>query len=126
MDMAGRAGYLDLGVDVGKGVGRVGIGPHGAEVVHVDGAVVLPLGYVRDGEVDQREEASARRDDLCRRRQGPRLEGVEVALAGVQNSVGELKSESADLLYHLLVLLASHDLPLQDVVSELRLRHKDQ
>ena len=52
-------------------------------------------------------------------------EGVEVALAGVLDSVADLKSESADLLYHLLVLLASHNLPLQDVVTELRARHRD-
>ncbi len=52
-------------------------------------------------------------------------EGVEVALAGVQESIDDLRSESADLLYHLLVLLASRDLPLNEVVSELRARHKD-
>ncbi len=50
-------------------------------------------------------------------------EGVEVALAGVLNSVDELRLESADLLYHLLVLLRAHDLPLKDVVDELRSRH---
>ena len=52
-------------------------------------------------------------------------EGVEVALAGVHDSTEDLTSESADLLYHLLVLLASHNIPLQDVVKELRSRHKD-
>lgn len=52
-------------------------------------------------------------------------EGVEVALAGVHDSTDDLTSESADLLYHLLVLLASHNIPLEDVVKELRSRHKD-
>ncbi|MFK8029137.1 MAG: bifunctional phosphoribosyl-AMP cyclohydrolase/phosphoribosyl-ATP diphosphatase HisIE [Gammaproteobacteria bacterium] len=50
-------------------------------------------------------------------------EGVEVALAGVLNSTEDLKNESADLLYHLIVLLAAHDVSLEDVVSVLRDRH---
>lgn len=50
-------------------------------------------------------------------------EGVEVALAGVLDSKDDLKNESADLLYHLLVLLAAHDVALKDVVGLLRTRH---
>ena len=63
--------------------------------------------------------------------QGPRRlaqkvgeEGVEVALAGVGGADGELLSESADLLFHLLVLLRSRGLRLEQVVSELASRHK--
>jgi phosphoribosyl-ATP pyrophosphohydrolase/phosphoribosyl-AMP cyclohydrolase len=42
-------------------------------------------------------------------------EGVEVALAAVSGNIEELKSEAADLLYHLLVLLSSHNLRLVDI-----------
>ncbi len=62
--------------------------------------------------------------------QGPRRmaqkvgeEGLEVALAAVGQSDAELVSESADLLFHLLVLLQSRHLSLDDVVRELQSRH---
>jgi len=51
-------------------------------------------------------------------------EGVEVALAGVGGSDAEVLSESADLLFHLLVLLRSRGLRLDQVVSELASRHR--
>lgn len=50
-------------------------------------------------------------------------EGVEVALAGVGGGKAELVSESADLLYHLIVMLKSRDSSLGDVTEELRRRH---
>ncbi|MBV8852003.1 MAG: bifunctional phosphoribosyl-AMP cyclohydrolase/phosphoribosyl-ATP diphosphatase HisIE [Sinobacteraceae bacterium] len=50
-------------------------------------------------------------------------EGLEVALAAVGGSDAELISESADLLFHLLVLLKSRHLSLDDVVRELQSRH---
>lgn len=50
-------------------------------------------------------------------------EGVEVALAAVANDRKELVDESADLVYHLLVLLAANDLALDDVLKTLRSRH---
>jgi phosphoribosyl-ATP pyrophosphohydrolase/phosphoribosyl-AMP cyclohydrolase len=52
-------------------------------------------------------------------------EGVEVALAGASGDAKELVSESADLLYHLLVMLKARDLSLGDVAAELRRRHRD-
>ncbi|MDG1126680.1 MAG: bifunctional phosphoribosyl-AMP cyclohydrolase/phosphoribosyl-ATP diphosphatase HisIE [Hellea sp.] len=51
-------------------------------------------------------------------------EGVETALASVTETDGKLISESADLLYHLLVLLQAKNLGLSDVVNELNKRHK--
>jgi phosphoribosyl-ATP pyrophosphohydrolase/phosphoribosyl-AMP cyclohydrolase len=51
-------------------------------------------------------------------------EGVEVALAATAGDRKELISESADLLFHLALLLRKHDLSLVDVVSELESRHK--
>ena len=50
-------------------------------------------------------------------------EGVELALANVQQNRAAIVSESADLIYHLLVLLRSNDIPLDEVVSELKARH---
>jgi phosphoribosyl-ATP pyrophosphohydrolase/phosphoribosyl-AMP cyclohydrolase len=53
-------------------------------------------------------------------------EGVEVALAAVAEGDGQLIGESADLLFHLLVLLRSRNLELEDVVRELAARHASQ
>ena len=51
-------------------------------------------------------------------------EGVETALASVTETDEKLIGESADLLYHLLVLLQAKGLELSDVVYELSKRHK--
>lgn len=53
-------------------------------------------------------------------------EGVETALAAVAQSDAELAGEAADLLYHLLVLLRSRGMALEDAVAVLRTRHRDQ
>ena len=50
-------------------------------------------------------------------------EGLEVALAAVAETDDELIAESADLLYHLLLLLTSRGLRLEHVVAELESRH---
>lgn len=50
-------------------------------------------------------------------------EGVEVAIAAVSENKAALKGEAADLLFHLMVLLESRDLSLDDVVAVLRKRH---
>ena len=50
-------------------------------------------------------------------------EGVETALAGVVQNDAELLGESADLLFHLLVLLRARGLGLADVVQVLESRH---
>lgn len=50
-------------------------------------------------------------------------EGVEVALAATTNNKEELVNESADLVYHLMVLLADAGLSWTDVVGVLRQRH---
>jgi phosphoribosyl-ATP pyrophosphohydrolase/phosphoribosyl-AMP cyclohydrolase len=50
-------------------------------------------------------------------------EGVEVALAAVTQVDAQLVSESADLMYHLALLLKARDLSLTDVVRELEQRH---
>jgi phosphoribosyl-ATP pyrophosphohydrolase/phosphoribosyl-AMP cyclohydrolase len=50
-------------------------------------------------------------------------EGVELAIAVVDGDRDEIVNEAADLVYHLLVLLRSQDLGLQDVVATLEARH---
>jgi phosphoribosyl-ATP pyrophosphohydrolase/phosphoribosyl-AMP cyclohydrolase len=51
-------------------------------------------------------------------------EGVETALAGVIQSDQDLVEESADLVFHLLVLLKARGLTLAQVVRQLESRHK--
>jgi len=51
-------------------------------------------------------------------------EGVETALAAVAQDEAALRSESADLIFHLLVLLRACGVEFADVVEELRARHK--
>ncbi len=50
-------------------------------------------------------------------------EGVETALAATVHDHDELVCESADLLYHLTVLLQQEGLQLSDVVAKLQERH---
>ena len=50
-------------------------------------------------------------------------EGVEVALAATANDNEELVNESADLLYHLLVLLQNQGVGIEDVIRTLKTRH---
>lgn len=52
-------------------------------------------------------------------------EGVEVALAAVGTDDAGIVNETADLLYHLLLLLKSRNLSLGHVVRELESRHKN-
>lgn len=50
-------------------------------------------------------------------------EGVETALAATAGDNAELASEAADLLFHLIVLLRTKGLSLQDALSVLEQRH---
>lgn len=50
-------------------------------------------------------------------------EGVEVALAAMAKDMDELTCESADLIYHLTVLLQNEGLSLADVSAKLKERH---
>ena len=49
-------------------------------------------------------------------------EAVEVAIAALAQDKGALIAETADLLYHLLVLLESRHVALDDVLAELERR----
>ncbi|MFC5077253.1 Phosphoribosyl-ATP pyrophosphatase [Vibrio thalassae] len=50
-------------------------------------------------------------------------EGVEVALAATSGDKAELVCESADLIYHLMVLLLDQGLSMNEVVNKLKERH---
>jgi phosphoribosyl-ATP pyrophosphohydrolase len=50
-------------------------------------------------------------------------EAIEVALASCHDDRDETVGEAADLLYHLLVLLANQEIPLAEVVATLESRH---
>ena len=47
---------------------------------------------------------------------------VEAIIEAVKNDPRGLTSEAADVLYHLLVMLAARDVPLSDVLDELARR----
>ena len=44
---------------------------------------------------------------------------IEAIIAAAKNDRENLTAEAADVLYHLLVMLASRDIPLSDVWAEL-------
>ena len=50
-------------------------------------------------------------------------EGVELALAAASGEADEVVNEAADLLYHVVVLLATQNLSLKDVCDRLQTRH---
>ena len=49
-------------------------------------------------------------------------EAVEAVIAAVKNDRDNLTYEAADVLYHLLVMLAARDVALEDVLAELERR----
>jgi phosphoribosyl-ATP pyrophosphohydrolase len=50
-------------------------------------------------------------------------EAVEAIIEAVKGDRARLTSEAADVLYHLLVMLAARDVMLADVLAELETRH---
>jgi phosphoribosyl-ATP pyrophosphohydrolase/phosphoribosyl-AMP cyclohydrolase len=51
-------------------------------------------------------------------------ETAEVIIAGKNRDARELRSEAADLIFHLMVLLREQQIPLDDVLQELEFRHR--
>ncbi|MCK0097378.1 phosphoribosyl-ATP diphosphatase [Yoonia sp. F2084L] len=49
-------------------------------------------------------------------------EAIEAIIEAVKGDKTALTSEAADVLYHLLVMLAASDVPLEDVMAELAKR----
>jgi len=89
------------------------------------------LGYLEDliegrktADADGSYTASLLQGPLRRAAQKVGEEGVETALASVAETDDKLTSEAADLVYHLLVLLAAKDVKFESVIAELKSRHK--
>ncbi len=61
--------------------------------------------------------------DLITRKIGE--EAVEVIIAGKNGDKTNVVNEVADLVYHLMVLLAYMDIPLEEVLRELERRRKE-
>lgn len=53
-------------------------------------------------------------------------EAAELIIAAKNGSRSEIAAEAADLVYHLLVLLAWHEMGPGDVLAELTARHNKQ
>ena len=89
------------------------------------------ISYLEDL-IEDRKSASADSSYTASLLQGPLRraaqkvgeEGVETALAAVAETEDKLTSEAADLVYHLLVLLAAKDVKFESVIAELKDRHK--
>jgi len=62
----------------------------------------------------------ARGPEKCAEKFGE--EAVEAIIEAVKDDRARLTSEAADVLYHLLVMLQSRDVPLSDVLGELARR----
>jgi phosphoribosyl-ATP pyrophosphohydrolase/phosphoribosyl-AMP cyclohydrolase len=78
----------------------------------------------RGAPADSSYTASLLESGLHRISQKVGEEGVELALAGVSDDPKQIVAESADLLYHVMVLLAAKHLTLGEVVAELERRHR--
>ena len=76
----------------------------------------------KNNEADQSYTASLFNEGLqeCCKKFGE--EAVEALIEAVKGDHAALTSEAADVLYHLLVMLASRDIPLDDVLAELSRR----
>lgn len=78
----------------------------------------------KSADADSSYTASLLHGPLRRAAQKVGEEGVETALAAVAETEDKLTSEAADLVYHLLVLLAAKDVKFESVIAELKSRHK--
>ncbi|MBY5991401.1 bifunctional phosphoribosyl-AMP cyclohydrolase/phosphoribosyl-ATP diphosphatase HisIE [Ferrimonas balearica] len=78
----------------------------------------------RDAPADASYTASLLKGNPRRVAQKVGEEGVEVALAAATNDRENLIDETADLLYHLTVLLEQQQVPMADVVARLAERHQ--
>ena len=85
-----------------------------------------------EGVIDDRRESGSEssytaklfRDGAARIAQKVGEEGVEVAIASMGDNKKEIIDESADLIFHLLVLLRSNDLSIENVLENLAERHR--
>lgn len=76
----------------------------------------------RDADLDSSWTAKllAKGPEKCAEKFGE--EAVEAIIEAVKGDRDALASEAADVLFHLLVMLESRDVPLDDVLAELKRR----
>jgi len=75
-----------------------------------------------DANSDESYTAQLLQGDVKRIAQKVGEEGIEVSLAAATQDLDECKSECADLIYHLLVLLQHTKIPFNDVLDILKSR----
>ncbi len=96
--------------------------------IHNDNNFLNTLQHViqtrKNDDPKQSYTASLFAEGLSRMCQKVGEEGVEVALAGMKEDKDELLNESADLIFHLMVLLEKNELCIQNVLHLLEKRHK--
>ena len=81
---------------------------------------VAELGDEADPSSSWTAQLLAKGPEKCAEKFGE--EAVEAIIEAVKNDRAGLTSEAADVLYHLLVMLAARDVPLSDVLDELARR----
>jgi phosphoribosyl-ATP pyrophosphohydrolase len=85
-----------------------------------DLAATIDVRAASGGEASYTNKLLDRGADYCAKKLGE--EAVETVIAAIENDRGHLIAESADLLYHLLVLLKSRGVTLADVEAALAQR----
>ena len=127
-EVQGKGGEGDV-VEVARGFFNNYLGPQKKAVLATAGN--LKQLEQRRGNIAKREEKRiADAEALKASLEGKKIfvdakvgeEGVETALAGAAGDEAELASESADLIYHLLVLLHARNMVFQDVLDVLARR----
>jgi phosphoribosyl-ATP pyrophosphohydrolase len=85
-----------------------------------DLAATIDVRAASGGETSYTRKLLDKGSEHCAKKFGE--EAVETVIAAVENDRGHLIAESADLLFHLLVLLKSRGVTLGDVEAELARR----
>ena len=85
-----------------------------------DLAATIDARAAAGGEVSYTRKLLDKGAEHCAKKFGE--EAVETVIAAVENDRAHLIAESADLLYHLLVVLKVAGIPLQSVMAELERR----
>jgi phosphoribosyl-ATP pyrophosphohydrolase len=85
-----------------------------------DLAAIIDARAALGGEASYTRKLLDKGAEHCAKKLGE--EAVETVIAAVENDRGHLINESADLLFHLLVLLKSRDVPFGEVEAALAQR----
>lgn len=97
-------------------------GDEGPTVLGILAELTKTIEGRRNADPENSYTASLLQGPLTRTAQKVGEEGVETVIAALAQSDEEFLSESADLIYHLMVLLAAKGKSLQDIVEVLKSR----